>query len=119
VTRIGRVWPAKTDVHGVSVDPGDLISLCFSSENYNETVFECPAEVRLDRKPNPHVAFGFGTHLCLGAPHARLVVRSLLKCLCDQVGRIETLRFEERVEREECYARRLAYEFLHVRFAPV
>jgi len=119
VTHIGRVCPVKIDVHGMSVEPGDLISLCFSSANYDETVFESPDEVRLDRKPNPHVAFGFGTHLCLGAPHARLVVRSLLKCLCEQVGRIETLRFEERVEREECYERRLAYDSLHARFTPV
>lgn len=119
VTHIGRVCPAKTDVHGVIVEPGDLISLCFSSANYDETVFESPAEVRLDRKPNPHVAFGFGTHLCLGAPHARLIVRSLLKCLCERVGRIEILRSEEKIEREECYNRQLAYESLLVRFTPV
>ncbi|MCE0521824.1 MAG: cytochrome P450 [Methylacidiphilales bacterium] len=118
VTHIGRVCPAKTEIHGVSVEPGSLVSLCFSSANYDETVFTAPDEVRLDRKPNPHVAFGFGPHLCLGAPHARLVVRSLLKCLCEQVGQIVTITAREKVEHEERYNRTLAYDSLSVRFTP-
>ena len=117
VTHIGRVCPQQAAIHGVAVAPGSLVSLCFASANHDETVFPSPEEVRLDRKPNPHVAFGFGPHLCLGAAHARLVVRSLLKCLCEQVGSIETLAAEEKVEREECYDRPLAYDSLTVRFA--
>jgi cytochrome P450 len=116
VTHIGRVCPAETRIHGVEVAPGALVSLCFASANHDETVFPSPGEVRLDRKPNPHVAFGFGPHLCLGAAHARLVVRSLLKCLCGQVGGIESLAAVEKVEREERYHRSLAYESLTVRF---
>jgi len=116
VTHLGRVCPAKTDIHGVSVEPGSLVSLCFASANYDETVFDAPEVVRLDRKPNPHVAFGFGPHLCLGAAHARLVVRSLLKCLCEQVGGISTIAAEGKVEREERYNRPLAYDSLTVRF---
>jgi cytochrome P450 len=116
VTHIGRVCPAKTEIHGVSVEPGSLVSFCFASANYDETVFPAPDEVRLDRKPNPHVAFGFGPHLCLGAAHARLVVRSLLKTLCEKVAAITTLQAEEKVEREERYSRPLAWESLKVRF---
>ncbi len=118
VTHIGRLCPAKTDVHGVSVEAGSLVSLCFASANYDESVFPAPNEVRLDRKPNPHVAFGFGPHLCLGAAHARLVVRSLLKCLCEQVGAIQTIDANEKVEHEERYDRPLAYDSLTVRFIP-
>ena len=118
VTHIGRLCPAKTDVHGVSVEAGSLVSLCFASANYDESVFPAPNEVRLDRKPNPHVAFGFGPHLCLGAAHARLVVRSLLKCLCEQVGAIQTIDAKEKVEHEERYDRPLAYDSLPVRFIP-
>jgi cytochrome P450 len=118
VTHIGRVCPAKTEVHGANVEPGSLISLCFASANYDETVFAAPEEVRLDRKPNPHVAFGFGPHLCLGAAHARLVVRTLLKCLCEQVGEIVTIAAQQKVEREERYDRTLAYDSLTVRFIP-
>jgi cytochrome P450 len=117
VTHIGRVCPVKTEIRGTSVEPGALVSLCFASANYDETVFSAPEEVQLDRKRNPHVAFGFGTHLCLGAPHARLVVRSLLKCLCETVGSLKILAAEEKVEREASYNRILTYESLSVRFA--
>ena len=116
VTHIARECTRKTEIHGVGVEPGELVSLCFASANHDETVFACPEEVRLDRKPNPHVAFGFGTHLCLGAAHARLVVRSLLKGLCEQVGGIETLASQEKVEREERYNRPLSFDSLTVRF---
>jgi cytochrome P450 len=116
VTHIGRVCPAKTDIHGVAVEPGALVSLCFASANHDETVFPSPEQVRLDRKPNPHVAFGFGPHLCLGAAHARLIVRSLLKYLCEQIGGITIIAAEEKVEREERYSRSLAFESLTVQF---
>jgi len=116
VTHLTRVCPAGAEIHGVRVEAGDMASLCFASANYDETVFASPEEVRLDRKPNPHVAFGFGTHLCLGAPHARLVVRTLLKCFCEQVGNIETFQAEEKVEKEKRYNRVVAYESLTVRF---
>jgi cytochrome P450 len=116
VTHIARVCPAHTEVQGVSVAAGERISLCFASANHDETVFPAPEEVRLDRKPNPHVAFGFGPHLCLGAAHARLVVRTLLQCLCEQVEKITTLSAEEKVERETSYQRPLSFDRLNVRF---
>lgn len=116
VTHIGRVCPQQTEVHGLAVTPGSLVSLCFASANHDEAVFPAPEQVRLDRKPNPHVAFGFGPHLCLGAAHARLVVRTLLKCLCEQVGLIQTLAAEVKVEREESYDRPLAYDSLTIKF---
>ncbi len=116
VTHIGRVCPAATEIHGVPVAKDGLISLCFASANYDETVFPSPEEVRLDRKPNPHVAFGFGPHLCLGAAHARLVVRTLIKSLCDRVARLETLASQEKVEREKSYQRPLSFDSLSMRF---
>jgi cytochrome P450 len=104
-------------VHGVTVQPDHRVSLCWASANYDETVFQEPEKVRLDRKPNPHVAFGFGTHLCLGAPHARLIVRTLVKSLCDRVDRITVLRAEEHVENESRYQRAVGYDALSVKFA--
>lgn len=115
VTHIARVCPAGAEVHGVKAPPGSLVSLCFASANHDETVFPSPEEVQLDRKPNPHVAFGFGPHFCLGAAHARLVVRSLLRVLCEKVAAIEILSSEEKVEREETYNRPLAWDALTVR----
>ena len=115
LTHIGRVCPADTDVNGVKVKAGERVSLCWASANQDERVFESPQEVRLDRKPNPHISFGFGTHLCLGAPHARLILRTLLQKCVDLVGRIEVISAEPRVEREAEYERTLGYESLVVR----
>jgi cytochrome P450 len=118
LSHIGRVCPVDTEVHGMQVKAGDRASLCWASANLDETVFEAADEIRLDRRPNPHVAFGFGVHLCLGAAHARTVVRTLLAVLCRQVERIELVAKQERVEHTAAYDRPLGYESLTVRFRP-
>ena len=115
LTQIGRVCPADTDVHGVTVKAGERIGLCWSSANNDETVFDKPEEVRLDRKPNPHLSFGFGTHLCLGAPHARLLVRTLLKKLTERVASIAVLEETPHFEREAAFHREVGHESLTVR----
>jgi cytochrome P450 len=115
LTHIGRVCPKDTDVNGVTVKAGERISLCWSSANFDENAFPQPDDVRLDRKPNPHLSFGFGTHLCLGAPHARLILRTLLKFCCDHVKRIHLIRATERVEHEAKFDRTLGYDSLVVK----
>ena len=115
LTHIGRVCPVETDVHGVTVAPEGRVSLCWASANFDEAVFDAPDEVRLDRKPNPHISFGFGAHLCLGAPHARLIVRSLLQALTERVGRIAVLEAKEHIENEARYQRSNGYELLTVK----
>ena len=115
LTHIGRVCPADTEVHGETVAAGQRISLCWASANLDEAAFPDPMEVHLDRKPNPHLAFGFGTHLCLGAPHARLILRSLLKLCCEKVERLEIVNATERIEHEAKFDRTLGYESLTLR----
>lgn len=115
LTHIGRVCPEDTEVGGATVPAGQRVSLCWSSANRDEAVFDSPDEIRLNRKPNPHLAFGFGTHLCLGAPHARLLVRTLLQKLAVRVASVEVLETEERVEREEKYERIVGYDALRVK----
>lgn len=116
LTHIGRVCPVETNVHGVSVPPGGRVSLCWASANLDEQAFPAPEELRLDRKPNPHLSFGFGAHLCLGAPHARLLLRTLLHECVASLGGITVLAARERVETEPAYQRALGYESLTVRF---
>lgn len=118
LTHIGRVCPVDTDVHGMTVKAGDRASLCWASANLDETVFDDADSIHLDRRPNPHVAFGFGAHLCLGAAHARTVMRSLLGVLCRDVERIELVSKRDRVERTSAYERQLGYDELVVRFVP-
>jgi cytochrome P450 len=119
LTHIGRVCPVETDVHGVTVPADGRVSLCWASANFDEAVFDAPEEVRLDRKPNPHISFGFGAHLCLGAPHARLIVRSLLQALIERVGRIAVLDAKQHVEKEARYQRSNGYELLNVKLMPL
>jgi cytochrome P450 len=118
LTQIGRVCTADTGVHGLTVPAGQRVGLCWASANHDETAFEEPGEIRLDRKPNPHLSFGFGEHLCLGAPHARLIVRTLLQKLCEHVGQIEVLEQVPLFEREQQYTRQVGFEALRVRLHP-
>jgi cholest-4-en-3-one 26-monooxygenase len=56
---------------GVDLRAGDRVFLLYQSANRDEEVFDAPDEFRVDRDPNPHLAFGIGTHYCLGANLAR------------------------------------------------
>ena len=65
--------------------------MLYASANRDEAVFGPTAgEFRIDRSPNPHVAFGFGPHLCLGAALARLEGKALLEELLARFATIES-----------------------------
>ena len=117
LTHIGRVCPVETDVQGAKVPERGRVSLCWASANLDEAVFDHPKEVRLDRKPNPHVAFGFGTHLCLGAPHARLILRTLLEAFAERVGAVTVIEEKIHWENEETYSRPNGFDALLVKLA--
>ena len=118
LTHIGRVCPADTNVHGVHVKAGGRISLGWAAANLDEAVFDSPLEIRLDRKPNPHLSFGFGEHLCLGASHARLIVRSLLLALTRRVAKMTILDAKEHIEHESTYERVNGFDALTMKFTP-
>ncbi|MFT5856990.1 MAG: cytochrome P450 [Verrucomicrobiales bacterium] len=115
LTHIGRVCPVETDVHGIGVPVSGRVSMGWASANFDESVFSEPEKIQLDRKPNPHISFGFGTHLCLGAAHARLIVRSLLKALTEKAGKITLLDAERNIEKEAAYERANGYLSLSVK----
>ncbi|MCD6050063.1 MAG: bioI [Verrucomicrobia bacterium] len=118
LTHIGRVCPEETNVHGVTVPANGRVALCWASANFDEKAFDKPHEIRLDRKPNPHLSFGFGNHLCLGAPHARLILRTLLRLCAERVENITILSAQDRVEHEPAYERTLGYDSLTVKLTP-
>ena len=72
---------ALTDdvVGGQPIAAGDRIIMLYPSANRDETVFENPFEFDIHRNPNPHLSFGFGTHLCIGANLARLVLTTVFR----------------------------------------
>ncbi len=118
LTHIGRVCPRPTEVGGQTVPEGGRVSLCWASANQDETVFRDPQTVRLDRRPNPHLAFGSGPHTCQGAPHARLLVRSLLRRIADTVESIAFLEAAPHLERQPSYERAAGWERLRVALRP-
>lgn len=59
--------------------PGDIVLLGFAAANHDASVFADPGVVRLDRSPNPHVAFGNGPHTCIGVHLARIEARVFLE----------------------------------------
>jgi cytochrome P450 len=66
-----RVAHEDVELHGVRVRAGDKMVVGIGAANRDPAVFDEPDELRLDRQPNPHVAFGDGIHYCLGALLAR------------------------------------------------
>lgn len=72
VKNMARTVTADTDFHGTALTAGEKMILLFESANFDEAVFENPESFDITRNPNNHLAFGFGTHFCLGNQLARL-----------------------------------------------
>jgi cytochrome P450 len=89
LTHIGRICTREDEVAGIPRQPGERIALCWAAANFDDTTFEDPLTLRIDRAQNPHVGFGAGDHACLGAAHARAVIRALLAALTELVARID------------------------------
>jgi cytochrome P450 len=116
LTHIGRVCPAATTVGPVAVAANDRVSLCWASANQDETVFDDPGTIRLDRAPNPHLGFGSGIHNCLGSAQARAILRSLIKQLGARSGALTIIDAERQFEVTPQYRRWVGYSALTVRF---
>jgi cytochrome P450 len=85
-----RTATRPTTIRGQEIAEGDPVLLLYASANRDETVFGADADqLRIDRHPNPHLSFGFGTHFCLGAALARLEARVMLDELLDRFSRVE------------------------------
>jgi cholest-4-en-3-one 26-monooxygenase len=88
VLSFSRTVTADHTYKGVELRKGDTVFMLYQSANRDETVFDAPDELRVDRDPNPHLAFGIGTHFCLGANLARAEVRVVFEELFRRLGDI-------------------------------
>lgn len=77
VRHIMRTAREDTEVMGVPIVAGEVVSAWISSMNHDEGVFDQPHLLRLDRRPNRHATFGGGMHFCLGAALSRMMMRAL------------------------------------------
>jgi cytochrome P450 family 142 subfamily A polypeptide 1 len=92
VKNMCRTLTADTTFHGTELREGEKIMLMFESANFDEAVFGDPENFRIDRKPNSHMAFGFGSHFCLGNQLARLELSMMTKRVLE---RLPDLRLAE------------------------
>ncbi|MGZ6962644.1 MAG: cytochrome P450 [Acidimicrobiia bacterium] len=80
-----RVATAPVEIGGGTVGRGEQVALLYGSANRDPSHFDEPDRLDLTRYPNRHLAFGFGTHFCLGASLARLEIRIFLEELVRRV----------------------------------
>jgi cytochrome P450 family 142 subfamily A polypeptide 1 len=81
-----RVATEDRVVGGVTIGAGQQVLLMYSSANRDPAHFEDPERFDVGRQPNNHLAFGFGTHFCLGAALARLEIRVFFEELLQRVA---------------------------------
>lgn len=74
-----RTATRDTQLSGQPIAAGERVVMMYASANRDEQVFEDPERFDVSRDPNPHLAFGFGEHFCLGAALARLEARVFLE----------------------------------------
>jgi cytochrome P450 len=79
IKQFRRTANCDFELHGQKLRAGDRVILAHVSANYDERVFAHPERFDGRRSPNPHVAFGVGPHLCLGAALARLEARVMFE----------------------------------------
>jgi cytochrome P450 len=75
VQGLARTTTAPVTLHGVTIPEGSKVLLLFGSANRDERSIREADRFDVLRAPNPHLAFGFGAHFCLGANLARLEAR--------------------------------------------
>jgi cholest-4-en-3-one 26-monooxygenase len=79
ISNMRRTATVDTVYQGQEISAGDEVLLLYGAANRDERVFDDPEEFDVTRPMNHHVAFGFGTHFCLGASLARLELRVLFE----------------------------------------
>ncbi len=77
------------ELRGKTIKGGDGVLLLFGSGNRDEEVFQEPFAFKVDRKPNPHIAFGYGAHACLGQHLAKMELRAFFKELVSRLEKVE------------------------------
>ena len=80
---------ADTQVRGMDIRAMERLMICYPSGNRDEAVFDDADRFDITRSPNPHIAFGFGPHMCLGQHLAKLEMRILFEELLPHLSSVE------------------------------
>ncbi|MGD9659800.1 MAG: cytochrome P450 [Porticoccaceae bacterium] len=84
-----RAASRDTEVHGQKIKKNDRLMLCYPSANRDEEFFKNPDAFIVDRRPNQHLAFGNGAHMCIGQHLAKLDIRLLFEELMPRLESVE------------------------------
>jgi cholest-4-en-3-one 26-monooxygenase len=90
-----RVAAVDYEIGGQTIRAGQQVLLMYTSANRDESHFDAPETFNVTRTPNHHIAFGFGTHFCLGAALARNEIRTFFE---EFVRRVESFTVADVVE---------------------
>ena len=86
-----RSAAVDAEIGARKIPAGGRVCLLYPSANRDDAFFDQPDEIDFRRDPNPHVAFGLGSHFCLGANLARLTLRVFFEELAARIERVEAL----------------------------
>lgn len=84
----GRRTTEEVELSGTTIPAGERVTSWIAAANRDPRQFDEPERFDPDRRPNPHIAFGFGLHYCLGAPLAKLEGDVILEAVADRVEAI-------------------------------
>src|SRR3954470_6794255 len=88
IKNMARTATQDVELRGQQIREGQKVLLLYPSANRDEDQFSEPFQFDIARSPNEHVAFGFGTHFCLGNSLARLELQVLFEQLLDRLPNI-------------------------------
>jgi cholest-4-en-3-one 26-monooxygenase len=114
VLNMRRTATVDHELGGQKIREGEELLLLYASANRDPRAFKDPEVLDVTREHNRHVAFGFGTHFCLGSHLARLEIRVMFEELLRRIPRWDLVDPEEPKIMPATFAR--AYDRIHIRF---
>ncbi|HEB88944.1 MAG TPA: cytochrome P450 [Deltaproteobacteria bacterium] len=90
--RVFRITTRDVAVGDTTIPAGSRVVLLIGAANRDPARFPDPERFDLDRDTRGHLAFGFGTHVCIGSPLARLEGRIAFRAI---IERCEGIAFDE------------------------
>jgi cytochrome P450 family 142 subfamily A polypeptide 1 len=85
IKNMARTMTRDVELHGETLHQGEKLLLLYPSANRDERVFDAPEVFDITRTPNDHIAFGFGSHFCLGNRLARMELTVMFDRLLDRL----------------------------------
>jgi cytochrome P450 family 142 subfamily A polypeptide 1 len=114
ILNMRRTVTEEHELHGETLREGDQVVLMYAAANRDPRAFTDPDRLDVTRPDNRHVAFGFGTHFCLGAWMARLELRVMFEELLRRIPDWELVDPDEPQIVPATFAR--AYDRIRIRF---